>query len=68
MVERNTKLIKPQKDEINISPSNPNFSIVIPGHFRQQQNIINELWTYNDDVIFKKLPKTTQLWTLKSDI
>ena len=53
MVKRNTKLIKLQKNDTNISPKQPNFPIVVPGHLRHQQNIIIELWTY-DDVILKK--------------
>ena len=53
MLKRNTKLIKLQKNDTDISQKQPNFSIVVPGHFRHQQNIIIELWTYND-VILKK--------------
>ena len=67
MVKRNTKLIKLQKNDKNVSPKQPNFSTVVPGLLRHQQNIIIELWTY-DDVILKKLTKTILLWTLKSDI
>ena len=38
MVKRNTKLINPQKNDTNIYPKQPHFSLVVPGHFRHQQN------------------------------